>query len=147
VADVQPLDEVVDASLATRRYQMKLFVVFGLVAMAIALVGVYGVTASTVLRRRREMNIRVALGAQRTGVVALVVRQAALPIAAGLAAGIAGALVAGSLIAALLFDVRSHDPLTVVSVVSTVGMAGLLASLLAARLNLSLDPASALREE
>ncbi len=147
VGDVQTLDEVVDASLASRRYEVRLFVAFGLVALAIALVGVYGVTVYGVSRRRREMNIRVALGAQPSEVRALIVRHAGWSIVAGLITGAAAAAAAGGAVAALLFEVKPSDPFVIASVVSMVGVAGLGASLIAARLNLSIDPAAALREE
>src|SRR5882724_4231808 len=71
----RPLDQIVDSAFAARRYQVRLFVVFGVAALLIAMIGVYAVTAYGVSRRRREMNIRVALGAQRSQVVGLVVRQ------------------------------------------------------------------------
>ena len=74
--------------MAGRRYQTQLFVAFGAVALFIATLGVYAVTSYGVSRRRREMNIRVALGARHTHVVGLIVRQGLMPVAVGVAAGI-----------------------------------------------------------
>ena len=89
--DAVPLASVVDKALEGRRYQMWLFVAFGIVALVIATTGVYATTAYGVSRRRREMNIRVALGARSSQVFGLVVRQSAAALAAGLAGGCAGA--------------------------------------------------------
>jgi putative ABC transport system permease protein len=147
VGDVQSLDAVIDGSLASRRYEMKLFVAFGLVALTIAIVGVYGVTAYGVSRRRREMNIRVALGANRTDVVRLIVGQGTAPILAGSAAGGVIALAIGGIVASLLFDVRARDPLVIVTVITMVVVVAVLASVVAARQGLVIDPAAALREE
>jgi predicted permease len=147
IGDVQTLDEVVDASLAGRRYQMQLFVVFSLVALAIAIVGVYGVTAYGVSRRRREMNIRVALGAQAAQVMRLVVGQGLVPVAVGVAAGVAAAAAIGGLVASLLFDVRPRDPIVIAAVAAAVALAAALSCLLAARQGLVIDPAAALRDE
>jgi putative ABC transport system permease protein len=147
IAEVSPLTEVVDKALESRRYQMWLFTAFGTVALVIATVGVYATTAYGVSRRRREMNIRVALGAPASRVRALVLRQTAAPLAAGIAFGCAGALAAGSIVASLLFRVRASDPLVIGTVVVLVGAAGALASATAARQGLRLDPAAALREE
>src|SRR5207245_609282 len=97
----RPLGDVVEASLAARRYQMQLFVAFGLAALGIATVGVYAVTAYGVSRRRREMNIRVALGARRSEVVGLTVRQAFSPVVVGLGIGAVGALALGAVVAGL----------------------------------------------
>ena len=102
----------------------------------------YGVS-----RRRREMNIRVALGASVSSVFALVLRQTAVPLAAGVAAGFAGALAAGSLVAGLLFQVRPRDPLVVALAMLLVGGAGVLATAMATRQSLHIDPVEALREE
>jgi predicted permease len=87
VASARPMDEIVDSALGGRRYQMWLFVTFGAMALMIATVGVYGVTAYGVSRRRREMNIRVALGGRRSQVFGMVVRQGFWPVAGGLARG------------------------------------------------------------
>src|SRR5262249_55801453 len=103
IGDARPLEEIVEASLAARLYQARLLIVFGLAALAIAVIGVYGVTAYSVSRRRREMNIRLALGAEAAQVIQLIVRQALKPVAIGLAAGAFGALALGSVVASMLF--------------------------------------------
>ena len=147
IADASPLQSVVDKSLAGRRYQMWLFVAFGVVALVIATIGVYATTAYGVSRRRREMNIRVALGAPVAQVFALVVRQSVTPVAVGIVAGCAGALAVGTLVASVLFEVRARDPLVIAGVVALVGAVGLLASATAAKQGLRINPASALRDE
>jgi predicted permease len=147
VGQSRPLEELVDASLAGRRYQTQLFIAFGLVAIFIATVGVYAVASYVVSRRRREMNIRIALGAQTSHVVGLLLRQGMAPVAAGVAAGAAGALAIGGAVSSLLFEVRARDPLVVAVVVTAVGLVGLATCGIAARRGLSLDPAAALRVE
>jgi ABC-type antimicrobial peptide transport system permease subunit len=117
------------------------------VALVIATVGVYATTAYGVSRRRREMNIRVALGARASQVFALVLRQSTTPIAAGIAAGCAAALATGNLMGSLLFKVRPSDPLVMAAVVAIVAAVGLIASATAAREGLRVDPAAALRDE
>jgi ABC-type antimicrobial peptide transport system permease subunit len=87
IARARPLQQVVDSALASRRYQVTVFVVFAAVGFLIAMIGVYAMTAYGISRRRREMNIRVALGASAPGVVALVMRQSAVPIVAGVGLG------------------------------------------------------------
>lgn len=146
VGQARPLQQLVDASVAARRYQTQLFVAFGAVALVIAIVGVYAVTSYGISRRRREMNIRVALGAQISQVLRLVVRQAMWPVAIGVAAGAVGALAIGDLVASLLFDVRARDPFIVSAVIAVVALAGVASCSLAARLGLSADPAAALRD-
>ena len=126
---------------------MWLFVAFGTVALLIATVGVYATTAYGVSRRRREMNIRVALGARQWQVFALVTQQSAMSLLAGIAAGCAGALVLGSVLSAVLFKVRPTDPLVIASVAALVAGAGFAASAIAARQSLTVNPAEALREE
>jgi predicted permease len=147
VGDARPLEQIVDASTASRRYQTRLFVAFGLAALFIAAVGVYSVTSHGVSRRRREMNIRVALGAQTPQVVTLILRQATTPVIVGLVAGIAGALSVGGVVTSLLFEVRAHDPFILIAVVGAVGGIGLATAVFAARQGLAIDPARALREE
>jgi macrolide transport system ATP-binding/permease protein len=147
IGRTRSLDDIVDASFAARRYQMRLFIAFGAVALAIAIVGVYAVTAYGVSRRRREMNIRVALGARTSQVVRMIVQQGSAPIAAGVVGGAVGAFAIGGLVASLLFDVSARDPLVITAVVAAVGAAGLVACFVAARQGLVINPASALREE
>jgi predicted permease len=147
VGDIRPLANVVDTAFAPRRYQMMLFVAFGGAALLIAAVGIYGVTAYGVSRRRREMNIRAALGAHASQIVGLVVRQTSVPLACGVAAGAAGALAIGELVASLLFEVRARDPLVIAAVAALVGLVGVATSTVAARQGLAINPAAALREE
>jgi len=147
IADVSPLRQVVDKALAGRRYQMWLFTAFGAVALVIATVGVYATTAYGVSRRRREMNIRAALGARASQVVGLVLRQSLTPLFAGIAAGCAGALAIGTVVASLLFKVRAADPFVLATVVALVGAVGVVASATAARQGMRVDPAAALRDE
>jgi putative ABC transport system permease protein len=147
VGDARPLEQIVDASTASRRYQTRLFVAFGLAALFIAAVGVYSVTSHGVSRRRREMNIRVALGAQTSQVVHLILRQTTMPVLVGLGAGVAGALSVGGVITSLLFEVRARDPFILMAVVGVVGCIGLATCAFAARQGLAIDPARALREE
>jgi putative ABC transport system permease protein len=145
--DISPLQHVVDAALDSRRYQMWLFAAFGAVALLIATIGVYATTAYGVSRRRREMNIRVALGARASQVFALVLRQSATPLVIGIAIGCAGALATGAVMSSLLFQVRASDPLVIVGAAALVAAAGMIASATAARQGLRIDPAGALREE
>src|SRR5262249_5335064 len=116
-------------------------------ALLIAVIGVYAVTAYGVSRRRREMNIRAALGAQRSQILGMVVRQGSVPILAGIAAGGLGALAIGRIVSTLLFGVTPRDPVVIGAVIALVSAVGLLACALAARQGLSLNPAAALRDE
>ena len=147
VGQSRPLDDLVAAALAGRRYQARLFVVFGVVALGIATLGVYAVSAYSVSKRRRELNIRVALGAATRDVMQLLMGQSLRTIAIGAAAGFAGALAAGRLTAGMLYEVQPRDPLILSLVVATVATVALLASLFAARSGLSLNPVAALRDE
>jgi hypothetical protein len=147
IASVAPLRHVIDAAVEGRRYQASLFTVFGASALLIAIVGVYATTAYGVSRRRRELNIRVALGARAFQVFSLVLRQSATPVAIGLAAGLSGALAMGGIIASLLFEVRPRDPLVLTVVLGLVSIVGLASAAAATLGGLRLDPASALRDE
>ncbi len=147
IASIDPLQNLVDRAIGGRRYQMWLFTAFGVVALLIASVGVYATTAYGVSRRRREMNIRVALGARTSQVFALVLRQSTWPVALGVVAGGAGALAVGTIVAGLLFQVQANDPLVIAGVTGLVGAVGGLAAATAARGILSINPAAALRDE
>jgi predicted permease len=137
IGDARSLDQLVDTAVAARRYQMRLFVAFGLVALFIAALGVYAVTSYGVSQRRREMNIRVAM----------VMTQGLGPILGGIAAGTVAALSIGSVVASLLFEVQPRDPAIIGGVVALVAVVGVVACFVAARQRLSIDPAAALRDE
>jgi ABC-type antimicrobial peptide transport system permease subunit len=122
-------------------------VAFGIVALFIAMLGVYAVTSYGVAQRRREMNIRVALGARTRQVTAMVMKQGVAPIAAGVGAGTAGAVAIGDIVGSLLFEVRPRDPLVIGAVAAMVAGAGVVACFVAARRGLVIDPVAALREE
>ncbi|MEO5897179.1 MAG: ABC transporter permease [Vicinamibacterales bacterium] len=147
IAKVAPLQSVIDRAVEGRKYQATLFTAFGGVALLIAIVGVYATTAYGVSRRRRELNIRVALGAQVSQVFSLVLRQSAAPVGLGLAVGFAGALVIGGAIASLLYEVRPRDPLVLGVVLGIVATVGIVSAAAATLNGLQIEPASALRDE
>jgi predicted permease len=147
IGAVRPVAALVDAAVAARRYQAQLFIAFGVVALFIAMLGVYAVTSYGVSRRKREMNIRVALGARASQVIRMLLWQGMTPVVVGAAAGACGAIAMGGVIASLLFEVRAGDPLIVAVVIAVVGATGLITSGLAARRGITIDPASALRDE
>jgi predicted permease len=147
VGDARPLDDLVEASLAGRRHQTRLFAAFGSVALFIAAVGVYAVMVFTVSRRRREMNIRVALGARHRQVIVQMLRQGMAPVLIGIGAGVGGALAMGNLVANLLFDVEARDPAIIAAVVAVVLAVGLATCGLAVRRGFAIDPYLALRDE
>jgi predicted permease len=147
IARVAPLQTVVDAALEGRRYQTSLFTAFGASALLIAIVGVYATTAYGVALRRRELNIRIALGARASQVFTLVLRQSVAPVVVGLAGGLAGALAMGGVIASLLYEVRPRDPLVLGIVLGVVATVGTVSAVAATLSSLQIDPASALRDE
>lgn len=147
IASVWPMEQMVDNALASRRYQTWLFLAFGAMALVLATVGVYGVTAYGVSRRRREMNIRVALGASASQVFGLVLRQTMAPLAGGIVLGVAAAFAAGTIVAGLLYGVSARDLRVIAAVATLVGAVGIGAATVAAKQGLVLDPASALRDE
>jgi predicted permease len=147
IARTAPLRDVVDAAVEGRRYQASLFTNFGAVALMIALLGVYATTAYGISKRRREMNIRVALGARASQVFALVLRQSTVPVLIGVGVGTAGALAIGDAIASQLFEVKPRDPGVLGGVALLLALAGAISAAVAARGGVRLDPAAALRDE
>ncbi len=133
VTRVETLEEVVSASVAERRFQAAVLLLFAGVALALAVVGVYGVISYAVAQRTPEIGLRLALGAQRQNILRLTMARAFGPILAGLAAGLAGALEASRLLTSLLFEVKPSDPATFVLVGALLGMVALGACLIPAR--------------
>jgi putative ABC transport system permease protein len=147
ITNVRTLDEVLSIAAAQRRFNMTLLLSFAALALALALVGVYGVIAYAVAQRTREIGIRVALGATRRDVIALVVRSGLGWSLAGIASGIAGAYAASRLMAGLLFGVTASDPATFATIAIVMAAVALSASYVPARRAASVDPVSALRTE
>ena len=147
VANVRPMTDVVDASLATPRLTGSLLAIFAALALILAAIGVAGVLAYLVSRRRREIGIRMALGASRTNVLVLVVRRGVAYAAAGIAAGVAAAFFLTRLMEGLLFGVAPRDPLTFAGVSALLLAIAAMASLVPALRAAGVDPLEALRSD
>jgi putative ABC transport system permease protein len=147
VYNLRPLLELLFDSLAARRFIMALLGGFALVGLALATVGVYGVLTESVERRRGEIGLRLAVGAEPGDVLRMVLGQAARLAAAGVTLGLVAAFVLTRVMQGLLFGVSATDPATFAAVAALLAMAALLASYLPARRAARLDPAAVLREE
>jgi putative ABC transport system permease protein len=147
VAAVRTMDEVVAISVAERRLTMLLLTIFAGAALLLAAVGVYGVIAYNVTERTQEIGIRMALGAQRRDVLRMVIRQALLLVAIGMAAGAAGALLLTRLMSGLLFQVQPADPITFAAVSLVLTAVGFCASCIPGLRATRVDPVIALRAE
>jgi putative ABC transport system permease protein len=147
LADIKTMDEVVSRSVAQRRLLATLLGIFAAAALVLAAVGIYGVIAYSVTQRTQEIGIRLALGAQRSDVLRLVVGQAAALALAGILIGAAGAALLTRLMTDLLFGVKPFDPLTFGAVAALLGSIALLASYLPGRRATRVDPVVALRAE
>ena len=139
----------IDATQAALLHRFSAWLVGGFAAMALVLgvVGLYGVIAYSVSQRTREIGVRMALGAQRSSVYRLVMRQAGWLTAAGLAIGLVCSVGASMLIRKLLFGVQAWDAMTLACVAVLLGLASVAASFLPARRAASVNPVEALRAE
>jgi putative ABC transport system permease protein len=137
----------VSESILQQRVVALLSAVFGLLALVLAMVGLYGVTSYAVARRKGEIGVRIALGASRAAVIWLVMRGVLILLAIGIAAGIGISLATGHLVATLLYGVRANDPAQLVIAAVTLAAAAMVAAWLPARRAARLDPVSALRDE
>jgi predicted permease len=147
VYDIVPFDERVAALVMPQRMGVTLFGSFSVLALALAAVGIYGVSSYVAALRTREIGIRMALGSDRRAVIALMIRQSVRPIAVGLFAGAALALWAGPVAAAFLYDVGPHDPFTLAAGATLLFVLALLAAYVPARRAARVDPVHALRVE
>ena len=145
--DIQTMGELESVASAQRRFQTSLLTVFAGIALFLALVGLYGLMAYSVSRRTREVGIRMALGAQRSDVVLLVLKKAALLLVLGLLSGLVASWFATRAMQAFLFGVGRHDPMTILSVCALLAVSGLIAAIIPARRAASIDPMQALRTE
>ncbi|MGH9562640.1 MAG: FtsX-like permease family protein, partial [Terracidiphilus sp.] len=147
VYGVQSYSELSHSDFAQQNMIASLTSLFGVVALVLAAVGLYGVTAYSVEQRTSEIVVRMALGTNRSAVVAMVLREAFAQIGVGLALGIPAAIGAGHLIANQLFGVRPWDPLMLAASTLLLGLTALVAAFIPARRAASIDPIRALRSE
>jgi predicted permease len=145
VAGIQTMSDLESQASAPRRFQTSLLTAFAAIALFLALVGLYGLMAQSVSRRTREVGIRMALGAQRTDVILLVLKRAALLLVLGLASGLVASWFVTRTLQAFLFDVSRHDPTTILLVCVLLAASGLAAAAIPARRAALVDPVQALR--
>ena len=147
VEAVQTLDDLRSEALAAPRLTATLLVVFAALALLVTLAGIGGVIATSVTQRTREFGLRMALGAHRGTVLTMVLRQGLTLVAIGLVFGIGGALAAGRVLSAYLYQTAPRDPLIIAAVAAVFVIAGVLACLIPARRATTVDPLIALRAE
>ncbi|MGH9631190.1 MAG: FtsX-like permease family protein, partial [Bryobacteraceae bacterium] len=147
VHEFRTMEAQVAGSVYTDRLVAALSSAFGLLATLLAAIGVYGVIAYSVARRTNEIGVRVALGAMRKDVIAMVMKEVALLSVTGIAAGAALALVGGRLIESQLYGVKPHDPLILLGAMIALGAVAMLAAFLPARRAARIEPIAALRYE
>jgi predicted permease len=145
--DVFSMPERIEKSLNLRRTPMLLSLAFGLVALLLAAVGLYGVLAYQVGQRTREIGIRMALGSDGARIMRLVLREGLVLLAVGLLAGVAGAVMLRTVIASQLYGVGAFDPTVILAVVGALALAALVACLGPARRAARVDPVVALAEQ
>src|SRR6185437_2581713 len=143
----QTMTQLEDLALGDQTFAARLLSLFALAALAIALAGLYGLLAYQVGQRTREMGIRVALGADRSDIVGLVLRRALWPLGLGVALGLGLALALARLLAAYLFGVPARDPWTLAAVALLLAACGLAAAWLPARRAAAVSPLTALHAE
>jgi putative ABC transport system permease protein len=147
VADLQPMTALIGSSIAERRFTMLLLGAFAVVAVTLAIIGIYGVLAYAVGQRTQEIGVRLAIGASPRDVVGLVVREGMLLAFVGLGCGLAIAAAATRALASLLYGVTATDPMTFVGACLTLSGAALAASYMPARRAARVDPMQALRTD
>jgi putative ABC transport system permease protein len=147
VGSIQPLEEILGATMARQRFGMVLLVVFSVVALLIAAVGIYGVMAYSVVQRTGEFGIRMALGAQRSDVLRLVLSHAGKLVGLGLLIGFVGTILTSRVMGSMLFQTSAHDPLTFSLTILLLAAVALAACLLPARRATRVNPIEALRTE
>lgn len=141
------MDFVVSERMARHEFNLVLMSIFAAIAVLLAAIGIHGVVSYQVARRVRELGIRIALGATRADILRLVIRQAMIPVAVGVGAGMASALAVTRLIESMLFAVSARDPRTMAAIPLIVSAIALLGCIVPARRAAKIDPIIALRSE
>jgi putative ABC transport system permease protein len=147
ISDVRTMDQRIGRSLESRRFNMILLAAFAVLALALAAIGIYGIVAYAVTERTHEIGVRLALGAQRRDVMAMIVAQGMAMTAAGTAAGIVSALLVTRLMSSLLFGVSTLDPITFTAIPVLLAAVAFAACYVPARRATRVDPLVALRTE
>jgi putative ABC transport system permease protein len=147
IVRMRTMDEVFADAVQRPRFLALLLMVFAGLALLLAAVGTYGILSYIVTERRREIGIRMALGADRQSVLRMVLRQGLTLTAIGLAAGIAASLLVNRALASLLFNVRPNDPATLAGVAGLIAAVALCACLIPARSATRVDPLVVLRQD
>jgi predicted permease len=147
VFNVRTMEQILAQSVAARRFSMLLLTVFAVVALALASLGIYGLMSYAVAQRTHEIGIRMALGAQGSDVLELVIRQGLKLALLGIGIGLAGALALTRLLKTLLFNVSATDPLTFTGIAMLLLLVALLACWIPARQATKVDPMQALRSQ
>jgi putative ABC transport system permease protein len=147
IVRVATMGSLLESSEAQRRFALTLFEAFGVVALVLAAVGIYGVLSAGVSERMREMGVRAALGASRGSIRMLVIRQGMMLTIIGVATGLLGAVAASRIVVSLLYGVSQFDPVTYVSVIALLTIVSAIASWVPAWRAARVDPAITLRSE
>jgi predicted permease len=147
VTDVEKLPDLLDASVSQQRFRTFLLGLFAAMALILAATGIFGVISYSVSRRTNEIGIRVALGASRSAILRMILRETLILAAVGLAVGLPCALAASHLIGHMLFGVSANDPLTLAAVAFALAAVAALAGFVPARRAMQVDPMVALRHE
>ena len=147
VYNVRPMTDVISGAIAPRRTNTTLLTLFGIVAVGLAAMGVYGVIAYGVTRRTKEIGIRMALGAQPGNILSLIAREGIVLALLGIALGAAGAWALRKVVASLLYGVTADDPLAFAGAAAVLFAIAVVATLIPARAALKVDPARTIRVE
>ena len=141
------MDDLLAASAGERRFALILFEAFALAALVLAAAGIYGVLSGSVAERTREIGVRLALGASRESILALVVRQGMMLSGLGVTIGLVGAVAGSQAIAAMLFGVSRLDPVTYLGMIALLAGVSVVACSVPAWRAMRVDPMVALRHE
>jgi putative ABC transport system permease protein len=147
IPSLEPAQTLIEESVATEHVVAQLATLFGVLALLLAAIGLYGVMSYSVAKRTGEIGVRMALGASQRSVASMILREIVTLVAVGSALGVAGALALGRFVEALVFGLAPRDPLTLAAAVAVLLIVALIAGYLPARRAAGIDPIVALRTE